>query len=286
MILVVGATGNVGAHVVRRLVAMGERPRALVRDPDKARDRLGGQVEQVVGDLDRASTLLPAFTGVDRVFVVTTQSDRQVEQEQAVIEAASRAEVRHVVKLSVFRADDNSPLQIARQHRQAERALERSGLSFTILRPPFFMQNLLGMVRNGAVSTAALGGRVAMIDARDVADVAVAALMGSGHEGMTYTPTGPEALSFDEVAQVLTQQTGTQIRHVRVSPEEVGRALRGRGMAHWYAEDMAKLHGMLADGYEEVVTDDFRTVTGTGPHPLARFAKDFSGVVTERTGDR
>jgi uncharacterized protein YbjT (DUF2867 family) len=101
--------------------------------------------------------------------------------------------------LSVFRADDNSPL-IARQHRQAERALERSGLSFTIFRPPFFMQNLLGMVRNGAVFTAALGGRVAMIDARDVADVAVAALVGSGHEGMTCTPTGPEALSCDEVA--------------------------------------------------------------------------------------
>ena len=285
MILVVGATGNVGAHVVRRLVAMGERPRALVRDPDKARDLLGGQVEQVVGDLDRASTLLPAFTGVDRVFVVTTQSDRQVEQEQAVIEAASRAEVRHVVKLSVFRADDNSPLQIARQHRQAERALERSGLSFTILRPPFFMQNLLGMVRNGAFFTAALGGRVAMIDARDVADMAVAALVGSGHEGRTYTPTGPEALSFDEVAQVLTEQTGTQIRHMRVSPEEVGRALRGRGMAPWYARDMARLHGMLADGYEDVVTDDFRTVTGTGPRPLARFAEDFSGVVTERAAD-
>jgi uncharacterized protein YbjT (DUF2867 family) len=187
--------------------------------------------------------------------------------------------------LSVFRADDNSPLQIARQHRQAERALERSGLSFTILRPPFFMQNLLGMVRNGAVFTAALDGRVAMIDARDVADVAVAALVSSGHEGMTYTPTGPEALSFDEVAQVLTEQTGTQIRHVRVSPEEVGNALRGRGMARWYAEDMAKLHGMLADGYEDVVTDDFRTMTGTGPRPLARFAEDFSGVVTERAGE-
>ena len=285
MILVVGATGNVGAHVVRRLVAMGERPRALVRDPDKARDRLGGQVEQVVGDVDRASTLLPAFTGVDRVFVVTTQSDRQVEQEQAVIDTASRAEVRHIVKLSVFRADDNSPLQIARQHRQAERALERSGLSFTILRPPFFMQNLLGMVRNGAIFTAALDGRVTMIDARDVADVAVAALEG-GHEGRTYTPTGPEALSFDDVARILSQQTGAQIRHVHVSPEDVGQALRERGMANWYADDMAKLHGMLADGYEEVITDDVRMVTGIEPRPLERFAEDFSVVLTEGAGGR
>jgi uncharacterized protein YbjT (DUF2867 family) len=286
MILVVGATGTVGAHVVRRLVAMGERPRAVVRDPGKARDRLGGQVEQVVGDLDRVATLPPAFTGVDRVFVVTTQSDRQVEQEQAVIDAASRAEVRHIVKLSVFRADNNSPLQIARQHRQAERALERSGLYFTILRPPFFMQNLLGMVRNGAIFTAALDGRVTMIDARDVADVAVAALEGSGHEGRTYTPTGPEALSFDDVARVLSQQTGTQIRHVHVSPEDVGQALRERGMANWYADDMAKLHGMLADGYEEVITDDVRTVTGIEPRPLERFAEDFSTVLTERAGSR
>ena len=81
-----------------------------------------------------------------------------------------------MVKLSVFRADEHSPLQVARQHRQTERALEQSGLAYTILRPVFFMQNLFGMLRHGAIRTATGHGRVAMIDARDIASAAVTTL--------------------------------------------------------------------------------------------------------------
>jgi uncharacterized protein YbjT (DUF2867 family) len=180
----------------------------------------------------------------------------------------------------VFRADEHSPLQIARQHGQAEQALERSGLAYTIVRPVFFMQNLLGMVRNGAIYTAAGDGRVAMVDARDVAAVAVAALTSRGHEGRIYTLTGPEALSFDDVAETLSGQTGGQIRHVRVPPDAVGHALEQTGVESWFAEDMAKLHRMLAGGYEDVVTDDAGTVTGSRPRTLSRFARDHSTVFT------
>jgi uncharacterized protein YbjT (DUF2867 family) len=104
MILVTGATGTVGSEVVRRLLAAGERPRALVRDPDKARERLGEQVEHVVGDLNRMETIGAALAGVDRLFLVTTQSSRQPEWERRVIEVATRGGVGQIVKLSVFRA--------------------------------------------------------------------------------------------------------------------------------------------------------------------------------------
>ena len=200
MILVTGATGTVGSKVVRRLLTAGERPRAFVRDQDKARERLGEQVEHVLGDLNRPETIEAALAGVDRLFLLTTQSAHQPEWESAVIQAATRAGVGQIVKLSVFRADERSPLQIARQHGQAERALEQSGLAYTIVRPVFFMQNLLAMLRDGAIYTAAATGRVAMVDARDAAAVAVAALTKDGHLGRTYTLTGPEALSFDDVA--------------------------------------------------------------------------------------
>jgi uncharacterized protein YbjT (DUF2867 family) len=129
-----------------------------VRDPAAAHQRLGKQVEQVVGDLDRPETIAAALAGVDRVFLLTTQSSRQPEWERAVIGAAARAGVGQLVKLSVFRADEQSPLQVARQHGQAERVLAQSGLAATILRPVFFMQNLLAMVHDGAIATAA-GGR-------------------------------------------------------------------------------------------------------------------------------
>jgi uncharacterized protein YbjT (DUF2867 family) len=280
MILVIGATGTVGSEVVRQLVATGERPRALVRDPATARQRLGDQVEHVVGDLDRPETIAAALAGVDRVFLLTTQSSRQPEWERAVIGAAARAGVGQLVKLSVFRANEQSPLQVARQHGQAERVLAQSGLAATILRPVFFMQNLLAMVHDGAIATAAGDGRVAMVDARDIAAVAVATLTGGGHAGKTYTLTGPQALSFYQVASVLSRQTGRPLRHVRVPPDKVRVALQGRGVAAWYADDMAKLHSMLAVGYEEVVTDDIHRVTGRPPRTLAQFAGDHAGVLT------
>ena len=280
MILVIGATGTVGSEVVRQLVATGERPRALVRDPATARQRLGDQVEHVVGDLDRPETIAAALAGVDRVFLLTTQSSRQPQWERAVIGAAARAGVGQLVKLSVFRANEQSPLQVARQHGQAERVLAQSGLAATILRPVFFMQNLLAMVHDGAIATAAGDGRVAMVDARDIAAVAVATLTGGGHAGKTYTLTGPQALSFYQVASVLSRQTGRPLRHVRVPPDKVRVALQGRGVAAWYADDMARLHSMLAVGYEEVVTDDIHRVTGRPPRTLAQFAGDHAGVLT------
>jgi len=180
-----------------------------------------------------------------------------------------------VVKLSVFRAEERSPLQIARQHWQAERVLQDSGLQHTVIRPVFFMQNLFGMVRDGTVATAAQDGRVAMIDARDIA-AAVTALTSVPAAGRVYTLNGPEAVSFDQVADVLGRQAGRTLRHVRVPAEAVFERLRVAGAEAWFAADMAALHGMLADGYENVVTDEVSALTGAPATPLARFATDFT----------
>jgi uncharacterized protein YbjT (DUF2867 family) len=269
----------VGREVVRRLTETAARPLALVR-PGRGEQLLEEGVGHVTADLDRPDTIDAALDGVDRLFLLTRQTGRQLAQEEAVIAAAARAGIGRVVKLSVFRADEQSPLQVARQHGQAERVLAQSGLAATILRPVFFMQNLLAMVHDGAIATAAGDGRVAMVDARDIAAVAVATLTGGGHAGKTYTLTGPEALSFYQVASVLSRQTGRPLRHVRVPPDKVRVALQGRGVAAWYADDMAKLHSMLAVGYEEVVTDDIHRVTGRPPRTLAQFAGDHAGVLT------
>jgi uncharacterized protein YbjT (DUF2867 family) len=269
-----GATGTVGREVVGQLVRIGERPRAFVRDLERARALLGEQVDYVAGDLDRPETIQAALAGVERVFLLTRQSRKQPQWERSVIDAAARAGAHQLVKLSVFRADPDSPLQIARQHSLAEQALAQSGLAHTILRPVFFMQNLLALVREGRLSSAAGDGRVAMIDARDVAAVAAAALTSGGGNGEIHTLTGPEALSFDEVATILSQQTGARIRHVRVSPEALRAASVRAGLEAWFADDLAKLHTMLAAGYEDIVTDSVLAVTGEPPRTRARFAAD------------
>jgi uncharacterized protein YbjT (DUF2867 family) len=90
--------------------------------------------------------------------------------------------------------------------------------------------------------------------------------------------TGPEALSFDDVANTLSRETGTLIRHVNVSPDNVRAALEGQGVAAWFANDMAKLHGMLAGGYEDLITSGVRAVTGSPPRELTQFVRDTPGI--------
>jgi uncharacterized protein YbjT (DUF2867 family) len=282
MILVTGATGTVGSEVVRQLVASGERPRALVRDAGSAREMLGPGADYVAGDLDRAETLPVALTGVDRVFLLTRQSSRQSDQEKVVVDAAVAAGVRHLVKLSVFRADDGSELQVARQHAAMERYAERSRIPCTFVRPVFFMQNLIPQALNGTIRSATGTGRVAMVDVRDVASVVAHALTSRGCEGKTYTLTGSQALSFDEVAETLSTCLGTRISHVGVSPDTVRDAMVQAGVETWFAEDMARLHTMLAAGYEDVLTNDVAVVTGTTARTLAEFGRD----LTERLAGR
>jgi uncharacterized protein YbjT (DUF2867 family) len=285
MILVIGATGTVGSEVVRQLVASGEQPRVFVRDPATASELLGPGVDSVVGDLDKAETLPVALNGVERVFLLTRQTSRQPDQERAVVDTAAAAGVRHLVKLSVFRADERSELQIARQHAAMERYALQSGILCTVVRPLFFMQNLAGQALNGAIHSAAGDGRVAMIDARDVASVVAHALTSSGHEAEIHTLTGPQALTFDEVAETLSTCLGTQIPHIRVSPNGVRDAMVRAGVEAWFAEDMARLHTMLATGYEDVVSDEVEAVTGTAPRTLAEFGSDLAeGLSSRRSG--
>jgi uncharacterized protein YbjT (DUF2867 family) len=136
------------------------------------------------------------------------------------------------------------------------------------------------MLRHGAIRTATGQGRVAMIDARDIASAAVTALTGDAHDGKTHTLTGPEALTFNEVAGILAAQTGIEIRHMAVSPVDVGQAVRRIGVEAWFADDMANLHELLASGYEDIVTDDVHTVTGQPPAPLAQFAPRLAETLT------
>lgn len=276
MILVTGATGTVGSEVICQLATAGQQPRALVRNPEAARQRLGGQIDVVTGDLDRPETLDRALDGADRVCLITVSGPRQLGQEQAVIEAARRAGVRQVVRLSRAGAAEHSRLRVARLHWQADQQLRRCGLAATIVRPPMFMQNLLFMVQDGAISSAIGDGKVAMVDARDVAAAAVAALTGDGHAGKTYVVTGPGAVGLEDAARLLSRQLGRQIRCVRLAPGVVRDGFLAMGADRWLAEDAAMLHSLLAAGHDEPVTDAIRQLTGCPPRTLTQFVRDYA----------
>lgn len=275
MIAVTGATGTVGRELVRLLVERGHRPRVLTRDVGVAELILGSDVDFAQADLDWPEILPPALAGVDRMFLLSPATSGQVGREVNLVTAAAAAGVRHVVKMSVFRASRVSNLRLANQHGQIEEMITRSGLEWTFLRPTFFMQNLAGQILNGVVRSAAEDGRVAMIDARDVAAAAVTVLTTSGHSARTYTLTGPRAVTFDQVSEVVAAAGGFGCPHRRVTPEGVRAAmLQFGGAEHWFADDIARLHTMLADGYEDIVTGDLGQLTGDRGRDVTAFVEE------------
>ena len=279
MILVAGATGHVGSELVRLLAAAGTPARAPVHPPNKAApiQRLG--LETAVGDFEQPDTLDAAMAGCDRLFLLSPPTPRQPQQEQQVIDAAKRARVAHVVKQSVPWADDpDTGLVFCRWHGQIEQHLEGSGLSYTLLRPSNFMQNFLMSAQPVAEQGVLYGmlgeGRVGFIDTRDVAAVAAQLLTSPGHQGASYTLTGPEALSAAEVAERLSAAIGRQVRAADIGLDAFRQGLAAAGLPGWLVDGVVEGNKLLAAGHGAEVTDEVARVVGRAPRTFAQFAAD------------
>jgi uncharacterized protein YbjT (DUF2867 family) len=284
VILVIGATGQVGREVVRQLATAGASLRALVRDPARASHiRLPG-VEIVVGDLARPETLEPALEGVERVFLASPAEPDQVELQGNVLHACKRLGVGRIVKISVAGGPD-AATQIGRWHWTTEKQIEASGLGFTMLRPSLFMQQTLrfapSIAAMGSFSLPCGAGEVPLVDCRDVAAVAVAALTGEGHDRRIYDVTGPEALSFEAVAAAIGQAIGKKVSYVHVPPDFARKQMLGEGVPRWLADDMLVLFASVREGYGGAPTDTVLRVTGERPRTYLQFARDHAGEFRE-----
>jgi len=284
VILVVGATGNVGREVVRQLAAAGAPLRALVRNPAKASHiRLPG-VDVVVGDLTRPETLDAALSGVDRVFLASPAHPDQVEHQGNLVQACKRSGAGRVVKVSVAGGPD-AATQIGRWHWTTEKQIEASGLGFTMLRPSLYMQQTLRFAPSIAASASfALpcgSGEVPLVDCRDVAAVAVAALMSDDHDRRIYDLTGPESLSFEAVAAAIGQAVGRKVDYVHVPPDYARKQMLADGVPAWLADDMLLLFASIREGYGGAVTDTVQKVTGERPRSFLQFARDHAADFRE-----
>ena len=281
MILVTGATGKVGREVVRQLAAANVPVRALVRDPTRASFlRLPG-VEIVVGDLARPETLPAPFAGAQRVFVATPAAPDQVELQSNALEAARRAGARGLVKVSVAGGPD-AGTQIGRWHWATEKQIEASGLGFTFLRPTLYMQQMLAYAPSIAATatfSAPVGaGEIAVVDTRDVAAVAVAALTEEGHDRRIYDVTGPEALSYEAMAGAISEAIGRRVAFAHVPPEVTRKQMVGQGLPRWLVDDMLILMASFRDGYGAAVTRTVAEVTKRPPRTFRQFAHDHAAV--------
>ena len=278
MVIVTGAAGRTGGEVVRLLSARGIRIRALVRDPSRTKGLTGPGVEVVVGDLSRPATLDPAFRGADKLFLVSSP-DRDVETLHGnAIEAAKRAGVRQVVRLSARGAAQGSPYLLLRVHGDVDELLSRSGLSFTILRPHAFFQNTLmyapTVTSEGVFYGASKDGAISMIDSRDVAVAAVAVLTGNGHSGRIYELTGREAISHSQIAERLSAVLERPVRYQEVHPDAAREGMRAV-MAEWLADAYLDLSLSWTAAKDGELTEVFEKITGKKARTYDQFARDY-----------
>ena len=278
MILVTGATGLNGSELVRRLSAKGIPSRALVRNLDKAKTlaALPG-VEVVAGDMARPESLASALRGVDRAMLISSSDPMMLEVQSTFIDAARKAGVRHIVKLSGIIPELDSPFRFARMHAEIEQRLEASGLAYTHLRAgefmPSYFRQVPSIVARGVLALPMADARIASVDIGDIAEVGVAVLTTSGHEGKIYPLTGPEALSMAEVAEKLSAATGKPIRYVDVPPEEARKARLAAGLPPYLAEGLDELFAERRKGKESTVWPTIEEVFGRRPTSFDEFAR-------------
>jgi uncharacterized protein YbjT (DUF2867 family) len=243
-------------------------------------------VDFVKGDYERPETLGTALDGIDCLFLITPLTPRLADLEGNVIDAAVRAGVEHVVKLStlgVLHKTDGLSSPEPRQyplHRLSEERLERSGMAFTYLRPGPFMQNVLSFAPQIASEGAFYGswgdGRMEYVDVREVADVAARVLTADGHGRKAYEITGSEALSQAQVAEKLSAETGKRVRYIDVPPEVAREGMLRRGMPEWLAGAMVEVMVSSRRGGADEPYDGVLRVTGRRPRSFDDFAREFA----------
>ena len=270
MILVIGGRSKIGAALIGDLLGRGEKVRALARagEPEGS---LPAPAEAVTGDLADEGSLVTAMTGIEKVFLLSSPHPDAVTWHRNAIDAARRTQVRLLVRSSILGADRESPAEFIAAHTTCDRYLEDSGLPYVIVRPNLFLQNIPestipSIDASGTFYADAGEARISMVDTRDVAAVAAVALTEPGHAGAHYDVTGPEALSYTDVAARLTSTLGRRISYASASDDAVRQALLGAGLTEWFAGALVGLYQDYrrsgTDGYAAEITGTIQRLTG------------------------
>ena len=233
-ILITGANGNVSSAVIAALKGSKNHIRAMVRNPEKATALKALGVEVVPGDFDKPSTLGKAFEGVHSAWVLTSNGPLAPVHSSNATWAARQARVSHVVRMSAVGAAHNAPTLNSRLHALSDAELAASGIPYTVLKPHFFMQNLMmsipSVAKEGTMYWALGEGRMSIIDVRDIGEFAAKVLTSGGHEGKTYNLTGPQSLTMAQVAEQLGAAIKKPVKYQPVSVDQALASMTQMGM--------------------------------------------------------
>jgi len=270
LILVIGGRSKIGAALIGELLGSGGQVRALVRSGEPAGGLPAG-AEAVIGDLADEGSLVTAMAGIEKVFLLSSPHPDAARWHRHAIDAARRTQVQLLVRSSILGADRASPAEFISAHTVCDRYLEKSGLPYVIVRPNLFLQNIPestvpSIDASGNFHVNAGQACISMVDTRDVAGVATVVLTEPGHAGARYDVTGPEALSYADVAARLASAMRRQITYVAVPDEAARQGLLGAGLNEWFADALVGLYQDYrrsgTDGYAAQVTGTIERLTG------------------------
>lgn len=286
-ILVTGATGTVGSEVVRQLSSDSANftIRAAVHSIENAKKIDFPGVEVIQIDYNKPESLTKAFSNTNRLFLLTHPSPNAVEQESNMIQEAKKAGIKYIVKQSAMGADDiNSNVQLLRLHRQAEKIIEESDIAYTFLRPNEFMQNFItfhgSVIKNAnAFDLPMENAEVSIVDVRDIAGVAVKALTQGDSEPVlnkAFTITGPKAISYNQIAEILSSAANKKIEYVNISDEEAKSGMKEAGMDEWLTNSILELIRYFRKGSASQVTSTVNDIIGRNAKTFDEFANDYA----------
>ncbi len=270
MILVIGGRSKIGAALIGELLRRNQRVRVLVRAGEPTAGPSAAS-ETVTGDLADEGSLVRAMQGIEKVFLLSSPHPDAVRWHRNAIDAAHRTDVQLLVRSSIIGADRESEAEFISAHTASDRYLIDSGLPYVIVRPNLFLQNIPestipSIDVSGNFYANAGEARLSMVDTRDVAAVAAVVLTEPGHAGARYDVSGPEALSYSDVAARLSGAMGRQITYIDAPDDAVRQWLLGAGLNEWFANALVGLYQDYrrsgTDGYAAQVTDTVERLTG------------------------
>jgi len=280
MYLITGASGTMGKAVLNEVAKSGAEHCAMYRSSTDA-DKAPAGTSTVIADFSKKDTLPPALEGVHSVYLVCSPFPQLIELEWNMIDACVAAGVGHIVLNSAMGAREWRK-SFPSWHRRVEDKLKSTKVSFTILRPNSFHQNVLTYfapsIRTQGVFHSSLGNaRVSFLDVRDIAVVAAKSLSGGEHSGKTYELNGPEALTYSELAAKIAKHSGRDVQYVDIPAEKQREAMLGQGMPEWQADALLDLHAYYIKGKGCKIDGHLEQLVGRSPITMDQFLAEFAG---------
>lgn len=271
-ILVIGPTGNIGQEVLKTFTKKNIAVKAMTKDVTKVKNT--ETIEWIFGDFTKAETLDKSFHGIEKIIVITPANEDMVFHQTNILEAAKRNQVKHFIKLSSLYNTPKPENTLAKAHDTIEQKIKNSNIAYTFIRPNIFMQTLLGRItEKGVLMSLSGNAKISFTDAQDIGVVLANVALNDKHLNKAYNISGPEALSYKDIATVLSKKLNTKITTKNI-PAFLGKfGMKKSGISPWLANAYVELFKEAKHGKcDNIHSQTIKEITGNSAHNFEEFS--------------